>query len=90
MAQTPDICPNCGAEVPLKCKACPQCGSDERTGWSEDANHGGLDLPDEEFDYENFVKGEFGVRQVKPRGLHWFWWLVALLLLVGVVLVCMK
>ena len=71
-----------------KARACQQCGSDEKTGWSEDAHLGGLDLPDEAFDYDEFVKGEFGGSGAKPRGLHWFWWLVGLLLLIAVVLVC--
>ena len=84
----PEICPNCGAEIPRKARACPKCGSDEKTGWSEDAHVGGLGLPDESFDYDEFVKNELGGARVKPRGLHWFWWLVALLLLVAVVLVC--
>jgi len=38
-------CPNCGAEVPIKAKSCPDCGSDENTGWSEDTMYDGLDLP---------------------------------------------
>ncbi len=38
-------CPNCGAEVPIKAKSCPDCGSDEKTGWSEDIMYDGLDLP---------------------------------------------
>ena len=38
-------CPNCGAEVPAKAKSCPDCGSDEKTGWSEDTMYDGLDLP---------------------------------------------
>lgn len=40
------VCPNCGAEVPLKALACPECGSDEDTGWSEDTMYDGLDLPE--------------------------------------------
>jgi len=84
----PEICPNCGAELSPKSRACPRCGSDEKTGWAQDAHLGGLDLPDETFDYDEFVKDEFGGAGVKPRGLHWFWWLVALLLLIAVVLVC--
>ncbi len=36
---TPDVCPNCGAEVPPSAKACPECGSDEKTGWSEKARY---------------------------------------------------
>lgn len=42
------VCPNCGAEVPLRALACPECGSDEDTGWSEDTMYDGLDLPEAE------------------------------------------
>ena len=44
------ICPNCGAEVDANATSCPECGSDERTGWSDDTLYDGLDLPDEAFD----------------------------------------
>ena len=90
MSRTPDICPNCGAELPTRVKACPQCGSDEKTGWSDAARYDALNLPDEKFDYDEFVEQEFGKPRLKPRGLNWFWWLVALLLLVGVALVCIR
>ncbi len=76
----PEVCPHCGAEVPLKAKVCPECGSDETTGWSEAARASGLGLPDEEFDYDEFVKEEFGGGQARPRGIGWFWWAAALLL----------
>jgi uncharacterized membrane protein YvbJ len=78
---TPEVCPNCGAEVPPNAKACPECGSDEQTGWSEEARTDSLDLPDENFDYEDFVDREFGSRKPVPRGLHWFWWVVGLIVL---------
>ena len=73
------ICPNCGAEVPARARACPECGSDEETGWSEEAYAGGLDLPDNEFNYNEFVEKEFGKKPV-PHGIHWFWWVVAVIL----------
>ncbi|MEM8875606.1 MAG: zinc-ribbon domain-containing protein [Planctomycetota bacterium] len=38
-------CPHCGEEVPANAAACPACGSDEQTGWSEDTIYDGLDLP---------------------------------------------
>ena len=76
---TPEVCPNCGAEVPRNAKACPGCGSDEQTGWSEEAHADGLGLPDEEFDYNDFVKREFGSKNPVPRGIHWFWWVIAVL-----------
>ena len=76
-------CPNCGAEVSPSAKACPECGSDENTGWSEEAKSSGLDLPDENFDYGDFIAREFGKeKKLTPRGIHWFWWLIALALAV--------
>ncbi len=75
---TPEVCPNCGADVPPRARACPECGADETTGWSEEARTSGLDLPDEEFDYEDFKRREFGGEGPVPRGLRSFWWLVAL------------
>lgn len=83
---TPEICPNCGAEVPPHAKACPECGSDEQTGWSEQARYDGLDLPDDKFDYDDFVKREFGGGKATPRGIHWFWWLIAIGLAVALIL----
>lgn len=40
------VCPNCGAEVRLNALACPECGSDESTGWSEDTVYDGIDHPE--------------------------------------------
>jgi predicted amidophosphoribosyltransferase len=80
----PEICPNCGAEIPSNAKACPECGADEDTGWSEDADRERLGLPDENFDYDDFVKREFHGEKVKPRGLRWFWWIVAVLVLAAI------
>lgn len=81
---SPDTCPNCGADVPPKAKACPECGACEATGWSEDANASGLDLPDESFDYDEYVRREFsGRKEFVPRGIRVFWWSVAVLLLIG-------
>ena len=85
----PEICPHCGAEVPRSAKACPVCGSDDQTGWSSQARHDSLDLPEENFDYDDFVKREFSGKKPIPRGIHWFWWLVALLL-IGLVLLWLR
>jgi len=82
---TPEICPNCGAEVPPKARACPECGADEETGWSERAAAQRLGLPDDEFNYNEFVKEEFGgaKRPARPP-IGWFWWVVALVLLIAI------
>ncbi len=77
---SPEFCPNCGAAVPPGATACPECGSDEHTGWSERAAAEDLGLPDEEFDYDDYVEREFGSGRPKPRGISWLWWGVALLL----------
>ncbi|MFO1476167.1 MAG: zinc ribbon domain-containing protein [Verrucomicrobiota bacterium] len=72
-------CPHCGAELSPNAKSCRECGTDASTEWSEEAGEG-LGLPDEEFDYEDFVRKEFGKSPV-PRGLRPFWWIVGVLVL---------
>lgn len=77
----PEICPACGAEVPRGARACPECGSDDSTGWSENARAQSLDLPDDEFNYDEFVEQEFG--KPKPARPHWIWIATAVALLVA-------
>lgn len=81
----PEICPNCGARVPRRAKACPECGSDEQTGWSEEAAGQCLGLPDDSFDYNEFAEREFGTprpsSRIKPNGLGWGWWITGVILL---------
>jgi len=83
----PAFCPNCGEAVPEDSAACPECGADDETGWSDDTTAQGLGIPDDEFDYNDFVDREFGEekREVMPAGLHWFWWLVGLGLLAALI-----
>ena len=38
-------CPHCHALIPLESRACPECGSDDQTGWSPNTMYDGLDLP---------------------------------------------
>jgi hypothetical protein len=77
----PEECPNCGADLPPGARACPECGSDENTGWSEGAKTDGLGLPDDSFDYDEFVKREFENKENNSPGIHWFWWIVAVIVL---------
>ena len=86
----PDVCPNCGSEVPAGAKACPECGSDEQTGWSEQARYDALDLPEDQFDYDDFVQREFKQDHLKPRGTSWFWWLVAGAVLIAFVALVLR
>ena len=80
MAEREFICPNCGAEVPAKARACPECGSDEKTGWSRETIYDGTGIGEgEEFRYEEWLRRERGL---PPRrtGRQWVWWVVAALL----------
>ena len=74
-----DECPHCGADLPPNARACPECGSDEQTGWSEAAQHDGLGIPDESFNYQDFIKREFEDKS-PASGRPWFWWVIAVLL----------
>ena len=79
---SPETCPNCGASVPRNAKACPECGSCDETGWSEEADYDALGLPEEEFDYQEFARREFGGGETVPRGISTFWWVTGVAVLV--------
>jgi len=74
---SPEFCPQCGGEVPAGAPVCPECGSSEETGWSEEATADRLDLPGREFDYDDYIEREFGGSSLRPRGIRWAWWIVA-------------
>lgn len=77
MKAPPEYCPQCGAAVPPNARACPDCGSDHQTGWSEEASAADLGLPDESFDYDRFVREEFGPPPARRGPASWRAWLVA-------------
>jgi hypothetical protein len=65
----PGQCPVCGEWVPRGQLACDGCGACAKSGWKDDANaRDGLDLPDEDFDYDAFVEREFGDASPQRRG----------------------
>ncbi|HWM24116.1 MAG TPA: zinc ribbon domain-containing protein [Chthoniobacterales bacterium] len=81
--KTPDVCPVCGEQVPPGALACPECGADHNSGWREDADtYEALDLPNENFDYDQFVREEFG-SSIKPAGIKTIWWLTAILIIIA-------
>jgi hypothetical protein len=84
MAQGTFSCPACGENVPAKAKACPHCGACDKTGWKDDSADG-LDLPDEDFDYDKFVAEEFGTPQ-KAKGPALIWKITAIVLLIVTIL----
>ena len=90
------ICPQCGEEVEAGARVCPNCGSDDGTGWSEDADKWQADIPvgygpDEEFDYDEFVGREFaqpaGQASALPRAFVIALALAAAILVAALVLV---
>ena len=81
----PEVCPVCGEDVPPNAKACPECGADEKSGWRPDAlTSDALDLPDDDFDYHEFIEQEFGGGKSKLRPATI--WVVAAAILVVVLL----
>lgn len=82
----PAECAQCGATIPPRALACPECGADERTGWRETSIYDGMDLPDhawEDDDTQTSKSATPPVRRV--NGIAWYWWCVgvALLLFLG-------
>ncbi|HEX3020116.1 MAG TPA: hypothetical protein VHP36_07425, partial [Chitinispirillaceae bacterium] len=56
-----EVCSYCGGQMDIKAKACPHCGSDENTGWSDKTYLDGIDFLDED-QYEEIRKQEFSRR----------------------------
>lgn len=73
------LCPHCHAEIKANAKACPECGSDENTGWAKEADSWDF----EEADYEHAHQREFGEdSHGKKTESNWGIALVAITLLV--------
>ena len=79
---TPEVCPVCGEDVPAGSRACPECGADHRSGWRDDAStYDGTDVPDPDFNYDQFTREEFGPAS-KFGGIKPIWWITAVLLVI--------
>jgi len=90
-------CPFCDSQVRVG-KPCLGCAKKstpsppEKRSWEQPKSQDGLDLPDEdEFDYDDFVAREFGKAPHRQTGLQWYWWVLAvgllLAMLAGLVLI---
>lgn len=84
------LCPTCEKEVVVG-KPCPHCekkkrpktkAAQEHKSWEQEETADGLDLPDEDFDYEAFIGREFSKAPHRQMGLKWYWYAVAVFLLV--------
>ena len=89
----PAECAQCGATIPPRASACPECGADERTGWREASIYDGMDLPESAWsdeaneDATSSTSREIGRtrRGRDVNGIAWYWWCagVALLFILG-------
>ncbi len=90
-APPPAECANCGAAIPRRARACPECGADERTGWRENdaTRYDGLELPEEAFADDDAASAAASRRpRPVPRvnGVPWYWWCVGVVLLASLLL----
>ncbi len=84
------VCPFCGCEVRVG-NPCPGCA--KKTGkpkptkksWEQDKSRDGLDLHDDDFDYDEFVAREFGKAPHRTLGIKWYWWLLGVAILGGMI-----
>ena len=72
------VCPFCDSEVRVG-KPCRGCAKKNRKDPSQD----GLSLPDDDFDYADFVAREFGKTPHQTLGIKWYWWLLAVVVLIA-------
>ena len=63
-------CPHCGEQIKKNARACPFCGSDEQTGWSDRTYLDTIDLEDE-VDYDELVRNEFPEESKAPKKISW-------------------
>ncbi len=88
-ASTDFRCPSCGASISPNARSCV-CGAQrDGSGWIASETYDGLDLGEDDFDYDDFVRREFGA---DGRKVNWFarmtpkerfWWVVAVVLFVA-------
>jgi hypothetical protein len=77
------ICPVCGGTVSLGSHACPHCGADDQTGWSDRTYLDGIDLGDD-IDYGELVENEFPSEVPRKRpNVPWTAVVAAILLLLS-------
>jgi hypothetical protein len=74
-------CPHCGERIRQDAKSCRHCGSDDRTGWSDDTYMDGIDIP-EPGDYAEGLEREGFRKPARDANRIWMGLVSAFLLLV--------
>jgi len=82
-------CPVCGADVPRKARACPDCGACEKSGWSQNQYLDGLNLPGEGFDDGAYHARELGYGSRKTP-MQRFWLVVTIIIIVAFLLLTLR
>lgn len=82
-------CPFCDREVRVG-KPCPGCEKKfpklRKKSWEQEKSADGLDLPNDDFDYDAFVAREFGGKSPhRTLGVKWYWWLLGVAVLFGMI-----
>lgn len=82
---SPFHCPHCGADAHPNAAGCRECGARKVDGrWEDPEAYDGVDLPDDDFDYEEFIRNEFGEGEGRDRSFRkTFWWVVAVITLIA-------
>ena len=85
------LCPSCGQEVQVgaDCPGCPKRKPAKpkkrkrapKRSWEQDSYYDGMDLPDQDFDYDDFVAKEFGVPHQRLQ-VKWYWWVLGIFILI--------
>ena len=66
------VCPHCGADLKPNAVGCPECGSDESTGWKSAAMFEHPDVaPFDDDDYRATFAKEFGRRKPPRKAFPW-------------------
>lgn len=80
-------CPFCDREVRVgaPCPGCAKKNKPSRKPWEQERSADGLDLPDEDFEYDDFIAREFGKAPHRRIGVKWYWWLLGVLILAGMI-----
>ena len=84
------VCPFCDCEVRVgePCLGCVKKAKNPtlpKRSWQQDKSSDGLDLPDDDFNYDEFVTREFGKAPHQGLGLKWYWWLLGVTVLGGMI-----
>ena len=72
------VCPHCGAEVKANAQSCSECGSDEKTGWSQETIYDNTGIPEE----DSHIVGAEEAKKSKNIVLNIFMWIIVVVIVI--------